>query len=233
MLNGDITTQALLIHCHQNTKNVEVCRHNVIKTKGGFTLGAGRVFSDSDKKELVDILTGSGAMTPTLLPDSVLVYSPRMIAWYVKPSKRDIRFKSQGETVVIPNVPYPAHILSVFNGQFYAFAIKQKSRPTNDTELYYSPTPNVYSDGHICTGNVNLPFDITLGNISEWQDFFFECKGSDSHTKNVVGVENYSGLQDFWNGLSGASSFPTRKLVPVRHTLGSFISNPSREQYYD
>ena len=56
------------------------------------------------------------------------------------------------------------------------FALPNNRRPTEKTELFYAPFFNVYEDGNVCMGtvDVNIQNSTSLEEFTKkWEDYFF------------------------------------------------------------
>lgn len=219
MINEQVESQALLIHRHTTTGNVDVTSHKVITLADGksYTLGAGRVFGAADKEALVSILQDTDS-TVDFIDESILVKSNACIAWFTQPKVVDVPFRGESITAPIPGLVF---IASNSHG-LRCFAFKGRGRPTRETKLYYPPLGNVYRAGSFCTGNSNVSRDVLISNIPAWEGFVLEA--TSTHLGDVAplrGVKTFDELVEFYRGLrdSGAKSFPTAKLAKVTQRL--------------
>ncbi|TWI20307.1 PRTRC system protein B [Sphingobacterium siyangense] len=95
--------------------------------------------------------------------------------WFTKGMKREMFFSQSLEIPKgIANVP---PLLWVANRQsLYVFALKTDRRPTEKTKLYNAPFFNVYENGNVCMGNVDIRIKKTAS-LEEftkaWEDYFF------------------------------------------------------------
>ncbi|HHG4594549.1 TPA: PRTRC system protein B [Pseudomonas aeruginosa] len=217
MISNNISSKAMLIHHHQQTGQVNVTSHDVLAVQGGkgFTLGAGRAFSDHDKRALVELLLNEHSQIE-YVPNNLVVRGRGCLVWYVAPQLIDIPFPDK--TI---KAPLPGLIFCAFEGMpLRCYAFKGNNRPEASTPLFYAPLGNVYEDGDFCTGNVKLPEEVLVQNIPTWERFVLESTNTHIGTVNPIkGCENFQGMIAFYQQLaeSKARRFPAKSLVPFRH----------------
>lgn len=226
MLGTDeIQTRALLIHCNTKLNNLDITSHEVLPlpSSEGYTLGAGRAFTQYDKGQLVQILQDEEGDSIEYIPDTLLVKSRSTIVWYRKPAITKLRFQSvDGEATVNAALPGLIMIASA-SKPLRVFAFKGKGRPTADTPMYFTPLPNMYSSGSFCSGNVQVPSVIVTSNIPSWESFVL-----DTVNTHVGGVTTFKGCETMEQYIEqfkeleskGVKSFPAAKLVPVKSYEG-------------
>lgn len=98
-----------------------------------------------------------------------------VVIWYTKAMKREMFFS---EKLEIPsgkaNVP---PMLWVANrNRLFVFALTANSRPTEKTILYHAPFFNVYNDGAVCMGTVDIRIRKTASLeefTTAWETYFF------------------------------------------------------------
>jgi len=232
MLNENIKTTALLVHVDSKTKGVEVTRHDVKKSKGGFCLGASSALSENAIEELVESLSNRQTSTPSLIPDTLLYQSSNCLIWYSKPQEREILFRVNNKVQRVTAV-IPAHVFVYVDRRFHATAIKGRSRPTSATKLYNSPTGNCYNDHHVCTGNINLVNRYDLDYITELENFFYNGVNNDIHNIAVKGFDSHTvidKLYEFWKNASEKKSNVSPSLVPSNKTLGDIFDRLSEAE---
>lgn len=216
MLSNNVNSQAMLIHHHEKTGQVDVTSHRVIELKGGrgFTLGAGRAFNQKDKQVLLDLLIGEEPKME-FLPTNLLVRSRGCLVWHIGPQVIDVPFSSGQITAPIPGLIFVA----TEGRSLRCFAYAGNKRPEPQTQLFYAPLGNVYESGDFCSGNVSLPSQILIENIPTWERFVLES--TNTHNGSVAPIKGAVGFEDmvtFYRNLaaSKAKRFPANKLVPAR-----------------
>lgn len=112
------------------------------------------------------------------------------VLWYTKAQKRQLYFV---DGLQIPNgMAYiPPMIWFANKNSLSVFALKSDRRPTEKTPLYFVPFLNIYEDGKVCMGSVNIniknsasveEFTKALEDYS-FNSYFSHLFGSDSPIK--------------------------------------------------
>ena len=113
-----------------------------------------------------------------ILPSHILHVNPSekaSVIWFTKAMQRPLFFT---ENLEIPNgtAQVPAMLWYADKRNLRVFALATNQRPTEETPLYYAPFFNVYENGSVCMGTV----DIQIKNsssleefISTWENYFF------------------------------------------------------------
>ena len=113
-----------------------------------------------------------------ILPTNILHINPSekgTVLWYTKAQRRHLYFVNGLD---IPNgMAYvPPMIWYANKNSLSVFALASDRRPTEKTPLYFTPFFNIYEDGKVCMGSVNI--NITnSASVEEftkaWEDYFF------------------------------------------------------------
>src|SRR5690554_1595020 len=113
-----------------------------------------------------------------ILPTNILHINPSKngsVVWYTKAQERQLYFV---DNLGIPNgvARVPAMLWIANKSSLSVFALTTNRRPTAETSLCYAPFFNVYEDGAVCMGTV----DINIKNSASveefttaWEDYFF------------------------------------------------------------
>jgi PRTRC genetic system protein B len=117
----------------------------------------------------------------------------------------------------------PALVWRASGTSLALFALTDSNIET-DTPLYNAPFFNIYNDGHVCMGNVqiNIKKDCPLeGFIQQWQNAFFNSYFSHM----IQGYNPIKGnIVQLWKSLSGKDkAFPSDKLIPTHKTIRHLI----------
>ena len=97
------------------------------------------------------------------------------VLWHTPSMKRQLYFT---ENLEIPNgiAQVPAMLWLAGKRNLKVFALANNRRPTEKTSLFYAPFFNVYENGTVCMGTV----DVDIKNSSsleeftkKWEDYFF------------------------------------------------------------
>lgn len=192
-------------------------------------IGPGQPASKMALSHLVQDLLPSVASQRTIIPANVLFYDYEHLAWYVPPCKRQLWFRSQelgGE--VTASVDLPGLVFYVGLTGWFVFATSTKERPTAETPLFVSPFLNVWKDGKICTGNINVPKINGQASTEAFEDAFFRSYFTHINVREKNQLVKYpGGPYQLWKELINGQlkKFPKRALVPFQSTVGEFLES--------
>lgn len=161
-----------------------------------------------------------------ILPTNILHINPSekgTVLWYTKTQQRQLYFVndlgiSNGMTQVPPMVWFAnKNSLSVF-------ALVSDRRPTEKTPLRYAPFFNVYENGNVCMGTVNIDIQNSASVeefIQAWESYFFN-----SYFSHLLG--NYNPIKgncvNLWKELIRTDkAFPKEVLKPNNKTLKNLL----------
>lgn len=113
-----------------------------------------------------------------LLPENLLWYAANSdggVMWYTPGMSANLYF---AKTLSIPDgmAQLPPLIWKASKTNLQIWATRQGQRPQADTELFLAPFFNLYHDGRVCMGNVDIkiPRDCNLTQFMElWMNYFF------------------------------------------------------------
>lgn len=161
-----------------------------------------------------------------ILPANILHINPSQhgsVVWYTKAQQRQLYFvESLGITNGKADVPPMLWFATKQN--LKVFALTNDKRPTEKTALYYAPFFNVYEDGAVCMGTV----DINIKNSAfveeftkSWEDYFFN-----SYFSHLL--DNYNPIKgncvNLWKKLTETGGdFPTKILKKNNRTLKNLL----------
>ena len=145
------------------------------------------------------------------------------VLWYTQSQERQMYFVKKLE---IPNgkAKIPAMLWFANKERLSVFALTSDKRPTEKTLLHYAPFFNVYEDGAVCMGTV----DVNIKNsasveefIKAWEDYFFH-----SYFSHLLG--NYNPIKgncvNLWKKLVETNeNFPADILKKNNKTLKNLI----------
>lgn len=171
--------------------------------------------------------TAKAFLKPTgLLPSSVLHINPSAqgsVVWYTKPQRFFMHFtpklKLESGMVALPALVWKADRKKLF-----LYALKRKTKPDANTPLCFAPVLNVYHDGAICMGNVdvNIKAAASLEEFTTaWQGYFFGSYfshfiGGDTPVKGNL-ISLYRQL------IESGHPFPVDRLVTTPLTLKDLL----------
>jgi PRTRC genetic system protein B len=116
--------------------------------------------------------------------------------WYTPARQVELLFKKE---LTIPNgkAHVPPLVWKAHHNQLEVFALKEAERPTEKTPLFHAPFFNLYADGRVCMGTVDIEIDedCSLPDfMALWEDYFWKSYFSHSIggltpiTGNLVGL---------------------------------------------
>ena len=128
---------------------------------------------NTQKEKNQDFLKPKG-----ILPTHILHINPSengSVLWFTKSMKRQLFFT---ENLGISNgiAEVPAMLWLANKRSLKIFALANIRRPTEKTELFYAPFFNVYENGNVCMGtvDVNIQNSNSLEEFTEkWENYFF------------------------------------------------------------
>ncbi|MDY3400553.1 PRTRC system protein B [Riemerella anatipestifer] len=156
-----------------------------------------------------------------IIPTNVLHINPSKkgsLIWYTKEQKRTLYFV---ESLEIPSgTAYTPPLLWKATKQSLSiYALKSNRRPTAKTKLYYAPFFNVYQNGNVCMGSVNIDIKKTTSLedfIQAWETYFFESYFSHLQNFNPINGNCVS----LWKQLINTEEkFPLEELKSNNKTL--------------
>jgi PRTRC genetic system protein B len=126
----------------------------------------------------------------SLISPNILFINPSetgKVIWCTQAQEKELFFV---KNLDIPNgkVNVPALVWCADKQNLKIFALENDERPDENTPLFYAPFFNVYENGNVCMGNV----DVKIKNSSSleeftrsWEDYFFH-----SYFSHLIGGHN-------------------------------------------
>lgn len=193
-------------------------------------IGPGQPASKMALSELVHDLLPSVASRRAILPENVLYHDYEHLAWYVRPSKKQLWFRNDAKFggEVTANIDLPGLVFYVGLNGWYVFATDTKERPNADTKLFVSPFLNVWQHGRICTGNISVPKINGPASTAAFEDAFFRSYFTHINVSEKDQLVNYpGGPYKLWKKLitGEIKKFPMKALVPYQSTVGEFLES--------
>ncbi|MCW4451176.1 prokaryotic E2 ligase family D protein [Kaistella sp. BT6-1-3] len=145
------------------------------------------------------------------------------VIWFTKSGKRNLFFSGNLE---IPNGigEVPALLWFATERNLTVFALANNRRPTENTLLFYAPFFNVYENGNVCMGTVDVDIkkSASLEEFTQkWEDYFFNSYFS--HLMNGHNPINGNCL-NLWKELIGTGNkFPNKVLKKSNKTLKNLL----------
>lgn len=161
-----------------------------------------------------------------LLPNNVLYANQRTngyAVWYTPPQETDLFFIEQ---LKIPAGKFhiPAMLWKANVNRLTVYALKGKVKPNADSHLYVAPYLNIYTNGEVCMGTVQI--DVVKATcledfMAKWQSYFFNSRFSHSISGNNSTKTNTTEL---WRSLANTNSiFPQNELLKTNLTIKHLI----------
>lgn len=161
-----------------------------------------------------------------ILPTNILHINPSKngsVVWYTKAQERQLYFV---DSLGIPNgkAQVPPMLWIANKSSLTVFALTTNRRPTAETSLCYAPFFNVYEDGAVCMGtvDVNIKNSASLEEFTiAWEDYFFN-----SYFSHLL--DNYNPIKgncvNLWKKLTKTGeAFPTDALKKNNKTLKNLL----------
>lgn len=162
-------------------------------------------------------------LRPTgIVPQGVLHFNPAehgSVVWYTRPMRRRLYFV---ESLGLPNteIPLPALVWAADRRHLSLYALKGKSRPTLSTPLFRAPFMNLYENGNVCMGNVDVRIAKAASLeafMAAWEDYFFG-----SYFSHLIGTHSpvAGDLTALYRQLiQTGGAFPVEQLTAYGKTL--------------
>ncbi|MRI64571.1 PRTRC system protein B [Ornithobacterium rhinotracheale] len=156
-----------------------------------------------------------------VIPTNVLHINPSekgSLIWYTKTRKQNLYFI---ESLGIPSGQafVPPLLWKATKQSLSIYALKSNRRPTAKTKLYYAPFFNVYQNGNVCMGSVNIDIKKTTSLedfIQAWETYFFNSYFSHLQNFNPINGNCVS----LWKQLINTEEkFPLEELKSNNKTL--------------
>ena len=176
---------------------------------------------NTQKEKNQDFLKPKG-----ILPTHILHINPSengSVLWFTKSMKRQLFFT---ENLGISNgiAEVPAMLWLANKRSLKIFALANIRRPTEKTELFYAPFFNVYENGNVCMGtvDVNIQNSNSLEEFTEkWENYFFNSYFS--HLMNEHNPIN-GNCVNLWKSLINTEKqFPKEALKQANRTLKNLL----------
>ena len=161
-----------------------------------------------------------------LLPSCLLHINPSedgSVLWYTKPQTQKLYF-SESLGLASQELSLPALVCAANKNRLFVYALTIKGKPSLSTPLFNAPFFNLYRNGNVCMGSVNVRISqsATLEEfIHAWQGYFFG-----SYFSHLIDGHNpvKGNLISLYQSLAETGSvFPVEELVPntkqLKHLL--------------
>ena len=175
----------------------------------------------TQKEKSKDFLKPKG-----ILPTNILQINPSengSVLWFTKSMKKQLYFT---ENLEISNgrAEVPAMLWFADKRSLKIFALSSNQRPTEKTPLFYAPFFNVYENGNVCMGTVDVHIQNSTSleeYIKNWENYFFNSYFS--HLMNEHNPIN-GNCVNLWKSLINVEKpFPKEALKKANATLKNLL----------
>ena len=161
-----------------------------------------------------------------VLPTHILHINPSengSALWYTKSMNRQFYFT---ENLEIPNgrAEVPAMLWLANQRSLKVFALPNNRRPTEKTELFYAPFFNVYENGNVCMGTVDVHIQNSTSLeefTTKWEDYFFNSYFS--HLMNEHNPINGNCVSLWKSLINTKKTVPKETLRTANRTLKNLL----------
>jgi PRTRC genetic system protein B len=216
---------ALLIYSNGRRDEIYITQHDVKIVGQRPMLMAGVPVTKDALAQFADVAAVKTAYSG-FVPDRVIYVARNTVAWWTPAQRRRVWFKADapiGERSA--EVSHPPLMFVARNDKWYVFALKDDARPTPKTKLFRAPYFNVWDEGEICTGNVELPTHAGPETLSAYEEAFFRSRFTHSNSKKLI--HGKGGAKALWLSLLDGADFPMDQLVNVSTTVQQFFERLS------
>ena len=175
----------------------------------------------TSKEKSKDFLKPKG-----ILPINILQINPSengSVLWFTKSRKQQLYFTKNLE-ISNGRAEVPAMLWFANKRNLKIFALSSNRRPTEKTPLFYAPFFNVYENGNVCMGTVDVHIQNSTSLeefIKNWEDYFFNSYFS--HLMNEHNPIN-GNCVNLWKSLiNKEKQFPKEALKQANRTLKNLL----------
>lgn len=161
-----------------------------------------------------------------VLPNNILHINPHnegYAVWYTAAQQRNLFFVD-GLGIPCGKGFVPAMLWKATRERLQVFALKGKGRPTAKATLYHAPYFNIYEDGAVCMGTVDISIDRNTrleDFMTRWEQYFFNSYFS--HGLAGGGLTNQNIVQLWQQQVNTNTRFPEAALKAHRFTFNTLI----------
>ena len=157
------------------------------------------------------------------LPESVLIWSARLVAWWEPARIRPMFFslESDGKTLDGTRCPHPPLLFAVRDRHLFVWALAENARPIPKTQLFQAPYWNTDEQGSVCHGSMVTPGRVELESLAQWSEAYFGSRFTHSNLGRTL-CRHPEGFLGMWRDLAEQKYFPVEFLIP-RKTLGETL----------
>jgi len=175
---------------------------------------------DGEEREHKTFYQSKGILSPSVL--YIGTCQNGSVVWHTPAMKAQVFFKD--ELTVPSGVAWiPALLWKATQYKLTLFALQDDLRPQATTPLYCAPFFNMFQDGNVCFGTVNIDIKgFALEEfIEKWQSYFFNSYFSHSIDNHNTITSN---LVQLWTMLvNSGKPFPLAELKKSKCTLTTLL----------
>ncbi|MBV4357351.1 prokaryotic E2 ligase family D protein [Pinibacter aurantiacus] len=176
---------------------------------------------NTDKEESHAFLKPTGILTTNVL--HIDPSENGKVLWFTKARIQQLYLS---ESLEIPSgkAAVPALLWHASKQTLAVFALASNRRPTENTTLYHAPFFNVYYDGDVCMGTVDVCIKKSASLeefIQAWESYFFN-----SYFSHLINDHNpvKGNCVNLWKNLvETGSPFPKEVLKPANTTFKNLL----------
>ena len=171
--------------------------------------------------------TGKKFLQPEgILPPNVLQVHASgngSVLWFTKAQERALFF-SEGLGIPNGNACVPPMVWCASKTTLRVFALKGSRRPQQHTPLYHAPFFNVYEDGSVCMGTVDVQVKQSASLdtfMKAWERYFFH-----SYFSHLMAGHNPvrgNCVQLWLEQLQSGNAFPKEALKKTKRTIKNLL----------
>lgn len=161
-----------------------------------------------------------------ILPASVLHLDPSQngsVVWYTNPQKQQLYFTADLH-IDSGEIALPALVWKADKKHLRVFALRGKAKPNAATPLCHAPFFNLYQNGGVCMGNVDVRISGAASLeefIAAWQGYFFGSYFSHHIGGHHPLKENLISL--YKELMETGMDFPAQNLIKNNLTLNDLL----------
>ncbi|KPL90024.1 hypothetical protein SE18_08715 [Herpetosiphon geysericola] len=171
--------------------------------------------------ESLHALLGNIPRSTGILPEHVIAMGRHdgrdLIIKYVPPKRRNLITTESNKPKPI-SIVTPPLVWSGCGTVYRIYALNSTAWPNENTMLYHSPFPNVYSNGTICWGDTGNALQAANRTIDTMLDRFFTSVFA-SHLNNSRSRSNPGSVVKFWETITNDDAYPLGDLLPANIRL--------------
>jgi PRTRC genetic system protein B len=161
-----------------------------------------------------------------LMPENILYIDPQangFAMWYTPAREINLFFKPE-LGIASGKAKVPPLLWQAYKDTLYIYALKGSKRPGEKTFLFHAPFFNVYEEGNVCMGTVDIDINSKCpleDFMAQWEHYFWN-----SYFSHLVGdfcPVDVNIVQLWKQQVAGKQAFPLDVLKKTGKTIGDII----------